>query len=155
MGLDEFYAGPLAGRLIDYLRSQGSVVERGDFADFQPEVVDPISTDFDGLVVSTSPANTHGFLLLRALRGIAELGIDEPCGAGLGSLLRLFHRGNELRAAYLADPRFAEMDLPALVGDGLAVFGQLGRDPGSAARWCPTATPSVSPQPTVTGTPCR
>ena len=42
---------------------------------FQPETVEPISVDFRGLTVLTSPPNTHGFLLLRALRAVDELGI--------------------------------------------------------------------------------
>ena len=125
-----------------------------DFAEFQPETVEPISVAFRGLTVLTSPPNTHGFLLLRALRAVDELGITDPLGDGLGALLRVFHRGNELRASHLADPRHADVDVAALVNDGLDEMAELGAAQ-SARPWCRTATPSASPPPTVTATRCR
>ena len=109
-GTDAFYQGSLAERSVEYLRSHGSSLTVEDFAAFQPETVEPISVDFRGLTVLTSPPNTHGFLLLRALRAVDELGITDPLGDGLGALLRVFHRGNALRASYLADPRYAGVD---------------------------------------------
>jgi gamma-glutamyltranspeptidase/glutathione hydrolase len=96
-----------------------------DFATFQPETVEPISLAFRGLTVLTSPPNTHGFLLLRGLRAVDALGIDDPLGRGLGTLMRVFHRGNALRAAHLADPRYAEVDVAALVNDGLGETAEL------------------------------
>lgn len=124
-GPDEFYDGGLAERTVGYLRSRGSALNAEDFAAFQPETVEPISLAFRGLTVLTSPPNTHGFLLLRALRAVEELGIDDPVGSGLGALMRVFHRGNALRAAHLADPRYADVDVDALVHDGLDATAEL------------------------------
>jgi gamma-glutamyltranspeptidase/glutathione hydrolase len=115
-GADEFYRGGLAERSITYLRSRGSSLAGDDFADYAPETTEPVTADFRGLTVATSPPNTHGLFLLRALRAVA--GVDDPLGDGLGSLMRIFHRGNELRAQYLADPRFAAVDVAGLIGDG-------------------------------------
>jgi gamma-glutamyltranspeptidase/glutathione hydrolase len=64
--------------------------------------------------------------MLRALRAIDELGITDPLADGLGALLRIFHRGNELRASYLADPRHVGVDVGALVNDGLDEMAELG-----------------------------
>jgi gamma-glutamyltranspeptidase/glutathione hydrolase len=125
-GPDIFYDGSLAEQSVGYLRSHGSALTVEDFAAFQPDVVEPISTTFRGLTVLTSPPNTHGFLLLRALRAIEELGITDPLGDGLGTLLRVFHRGNALRASYLADPRCVDVDVAALVNDGLDEMADLG-----------------------------
>jgi gamma-glutamyltranspeptidase len=125
-GPGEFYDGELAERTVAYLRSRGSDVAAEDFAEFQPEKVEPISVDFAGLTVHTSPPNTHGFLLLRALRAVDELGITDPLGDGLGALLRVFHQGNALRTDLLADPRFADVDVAALIGGGLAELAELG-----------------------------
>jgi gamma-glutamyltranspeptidase/glutathione hydrolase len=124
-GPDEFYSGDLAERTVGYLRSRGSSLDADDFATFQPETPTPISLAFGDLTVLTSPPNTHGFLLLRALRAVDELGIDDPLGRGLGTLMRVFHRGNALRAAHLADPRYAEVDVAALVNDGLDETAEL------------------------------
>jgi gamma-glutamyltranspeptidase len=125
-GPDEFYSGEVAERTVGYLRSQGSSLTVDDFATFQPEAVEPMSLAFRGLTVLTSPPNTHGFLLLRALRAVDQLDIDDPLGSGLGTLLRVFHRGNALRASHLADPRYAEVDVAALVNDGLDETTELG-----------------------------
>lgn len=118
-GPDEFYEGELADRTVAFLRSRGSSFTAEDFAEFQPEITDPIAVDFGDLTVMTSPPNTHGFLLLRALRAIEELGITDPLGAGAGQLMRIFHRGNELRQQALADPRHVAIDVHALVNADL------------------------------------
>jgi gamma-glutamyltranspeptidase/glutathione hydrolase len=131
-GPDDFYAGELGARTVEYLRSRGSILTAADFAAFQPEVVEPISVEFADLTVLTSPPNTHGFLLLRALRAVDQLGIVDPPEAGVGTLLRVFHRGNALRGALLADPRHADVDVAALVDDGLAELTDLGGESGPA-----------------------
>jgi gamma-glutamyltranspeptidase len=132
-GADAFYGGSLAQRTVTYLRSRGSSLTAQDFADFQPETVDPTSVGFDGLTVLTSPPNTHGFLLLRALRAVDELAIVDPLGDELGCLLRIFHRGNALRASYLADPRYVGVDVAGLVNEGLDEMAELGADQSGSA----------------------
>jgi gamma-glutamyltranspeptidase len=132
-GADAFYQGSLAERSVEYLRSHGSSLTVEDFAEFEPETVEAISVAFRGLRVLTSPPNTHGFLLLRALRAVDELGIADPLGDGLGTLLRVFHRGNALRASYLADPRCAGVDVAALVNVGLDEMAELGAAPSGPA----------------------
>jgi gamma-glutamyltranspeptidase/glutathione hydrolase len=132
-GPDAFYEGQLAERSIEYLRSSGSSLTIEDFAAFQPDTVEPMSVAFRGLTVLTSPPNTHGFLLLRALRAVDELGITDPLGDGLGTLLRVFHRGNALRAKRLADPRYAGVDVAELVNDGLDEMAELGAAQSSPA----------------------
>lgn len=129
-GPNAFYGGGLAERMVGYLRSLGSSLTVEDFASFEPELVPPISVDFGGdLTVLTSPPNTHGFLLLRALRAVDELGIADPFGDDIGTLLRIFHHGNAIRARSLADPRYAEVDLAAMIGDGIGELSELGGVP--------------------------
>jgi gamma-glutamyltranspeptidase len=132
-GPNDFYAGALAERTVGYLRARGSALTVDDFAAFQAETVDPISVDFRGLTVLTSPPNTHGFLLLRALRAVDELDIGDPLGEGLGAMMRVFHRGNALRAAHLADPRHTQVDVATLVNDGLGEAAQLGAEQAGSA----------------------
>jgi gamma-glutamyltranspeptidase/glutathione hydrolase len=125
-GAHTFYEGALAEQSVEYLRSRGSSLTAEDFAAYQPEIVEPISVDFRGLTVFTSPPNTHGFMLLRALAAVDELDISDPLGDGLGTLLRIFHHGNALRASYLADPRQVDVDIAALVNNGLDEMAELG-----------------------------
>jgi gamma-glutamyltranspeptidase/glutathione hydrolase len=133
-GPDEFYTGDLAMRTVQYLRSRGSVLDDADFAEFRPETTDPLAVDFAGLTVLTSPPNTQGFVMLRALRTISELGIDAPLGEGLGTLMRVFHHANRLRTDHLADPRMAAVDLATLVnGDLRAATPLVGTTAGASS----------------------
>ncbi|MDP9164930.1 MAG: gamma-glutamyltransferase [Actinomycetota bacterium] len=118
-GPDEFYDGELAADTVRYLRSRGSVLDAADFAEYQPEITEAVSVDFRGLTVSTSPPNTHGFMMLRALMAIDHFPIESPVGGDLGTLMRVFHHGNRLRAQHLADPRLAPVDVHDLVYDDL------------------------------------
>jgi gamma-glutamyltranspeptidase / glutathione hydrolase len=125
-GPDEFYVGGLASRTIHYLRSRGSVLDAADFAEYQPEMTDPLAIGFRDLTVLTSPPNTHGFMMLRALRAIEEMGLDAPLAGGIGTLMRVFHHGNRIRSTRLADPRMADVDAFDLVHGDLRAATPVG-----------------------------
>jgi len=125
-GPDAFYRGELAAATVRYLQSHGSVLEKSDFADFRPEITAPASVSFRGLTVSTSPPNTHGFIMLRALAALAEFKTGAPLADDLGTLMRLFHHGNRLRSQFLADPRHTPVDLQALIHDDLRAATPVG-----------------------------
>jgi gamma-glutamyltranspeptidase len=136
-GPDAFYAGEIAERLVRYLRRRGSVLTGEDFAEFATETVEPIAASFRGLTVRTSPPNTHGFILLRALQAIDRLHLADPLGGDLGTLMRIFRHANDLRTAKLADPRRAAVDADVLVNgdlEVLAVPGGAGHPPATAAH---------------------
>lgn len=131
-GPDAFYNGPLAERTVGYLRSRGSDLNVDDFAQFSPELTPPLSVDFGGLTVLTSPPNTHGFLLLRALRSLGTEGVGASLGSEFSVLMESFRRGNLLRAAVLADPRHVAVDIDALIdADPMVQLDQLGARGGA------------------------
>lgn len=130
-GPDCFYEGGLAESMVAFLRSRGSALEMDDFAAFRSEITDPVSVSFRGLTVSTSPPNTHGFVLLRALQALDALGVTDPLGGDLGTVMRIFHRGNELRTRFLADPRHSPVDVDELLNTDLRGFA---RTDGSSER---------------------
>lgn len=129
-GPDAFYTGALADSMVGYLRRCGSCLTAEDFADYVPDVVEPLSARFGDLTVFTSPPNTHGFLMLRALRAIEELRLRHPLTADIGTLMRIFLHGNRLRSTYLADPRHIGVDSAALVNDALGELGVTEPVPG-------------------------
>jgi gamma-glutamyltranspeptidase len=116
-GPDDFYEGDLSLRMVDYLRGRGSLLAADDFAAFRPEIVPPLELTFRGINVMTSPPNTHGFLLLRALKAIDGLGIVDPLGEGLGTFMSVLRHGNETRSRLLADPRHQPWSMDSLVHD--------------------------------------
>ncbi|ART72290.1 gamma-glutamyltranspeptidase [Mycobacterium dioxanotrophicus] len=119
-GAAELYTGGLAAQMVHFLRQRGSALDADDFAEFQPEVTEPLSVTFRGLTVLSSPPNSHGFLMLRALRAIDELDLDAPVTTNIGCLMRVFHHGNRLRSSRLADPRLVPVDFAALLNDDLS-----------------------------------
>lgn len=125
-GPDEFYAGGLAESSVRYLRAHGSALDAADFAEFRPEVTEPITLDFHGLTVLTSPPNTHGFVMLRALAAIEEMDLPAALTGDIGTVMRVFHHANRLRSTRLADPRLAQVDVPALVSGDLTAATPLG-----------------------------
>jgi gamma-glutamyltranspeptidase/glutathione hydrolase len=114
-GPDEFYSGDLGHRLVEGLAQMGSPFTTKDFEEYQAEVSAPISAEYRGHEVFTSPPNTQGFILLRVLRQLEALGVSDPLGRGAGVLSKLFAEGNSFREELLADPRFSNVDLTQLL----------------------------------------
>ncbi|MFG1704203.1 gamma-glutamyltransferase family protein [Nonomuraea sp. M3C6] len=118
-GPEALYGGRVGELLAAGLRSLGSAVTLADLASYQAELTAPLCRAFRGRQVFTSPPNTHGFLLLQALGAVAEHeDAADPLGAGAGRLARIFHRGIGDRGRHLGDPRFATVDVDALLDPG-------------------------------------
>lgn len=113
-GSAEFYTGRTAESWIAGLQKLGSKITMQDADRYQAFWDEPIECEFDGLRVLTSPPNTSGFMLLRALNAITT-GIEDPLGAGAGRLARAFRDANLIRASVLGDPRFGAVDGSELV----------------------------------------
>jgi len=109
-GSAEFYEGETARAWVEGLNRLGSRISIDDLRSYQAFWGEPLSAEFRGHRVVTSPPNTSGFILLRALAAIdAAVGTplgDDPLGAGAGDLARVFADANAVRAQSLADPRF-------------------------------------------------
>jgi gamma-glutamyltranspeptidase len=121
-GPDAFYTGDLAERWVRALQERGSCISVEDARSFQPELADPIRATAFGVDVITSPPNTQGFSLLRALIALERNRIADPLGAGAAHLAELFAASNRVRAGWLADPavgitaqQLLAMEPPALV----------------------------------------
>ena len=114
-GADSFYTGDVAHSITTLLDNHGAQITQQDFADYSPRITDPIHITYGGLTVMTSPPNTHGFLLLRALHALESRQIEHPLTRDLDVFLQLFHHGNELRSTQLADPTFVNIDVDTLI----------------------------------------
>lgn len=112
-GRDAFYTGAVAEDIVGYLRSLGGVMTTDDFAAFEPQYVDPISTNYKGHDVYECPPNGQGIvalIILNILAGYDLAGLD-PVGAERFHLeaeaTRLAYRD---RAGLVADPD--QVDVP-------------------------------------------
>lgn len=119
-GPDAFYTGPLGRRLVAGLAGLGSLMTPDDLATFEPEITEPLSGAFRDHTVFTSPPNTQGFSLLRALDRVRRLGDPgDLLAAGAGRLAAVFEESNAVRDLSLADPRFAKVDADELISRDL------------------------------------
>ncbi|MEL6327946.1 MAG: gamma-glutamyltransferase, partial [Cyanobacteria bacterium J06626_23] len=66
-GIDVFYRGTIAQRIVDFLTERGSVLSRADFAQYQAEWVMPLRTQYRGWTVCQLPPNTQGLTVLQML----------------------------------------------------------------------------------------
>ncbi|WP_433293648.1 gamma-glutamyltransferase family protein [Pseudonocardia sp. CA-142604] len=115
-GPDALYGAGVGRRLIDGLAQRGCVMTVEDLGGFRPELVEPLAAAFRQYEVITSPPNTQGFMLLRALKRLQQIGDPQDAlGEQAGALAEIFERANAIRDLLLADPRFVTVDTGALI----------------------------------------
>ena len=135
-GLDEFYTGKIAKITANFIQEQGGFLNYEDLASFQPEWVEPISTNYRGFDVWELPPNTQGLATLQILNilesfNLAELGLFSP------EYIHLFIEAKKLafadRAKFYSDPRFAELPIETLLSKDYAAKRREEINPKKAA----------------------
>ena len=67
-GLDAFYKGDLASRIVKGNNEYGGIFTEEDMASYQAEWREPIAVDYRGFRVHTTPPNCSSFQVLQTLR---------------------------------------------------------------------------------------
>ena len=142
-GAPAFYAGPIAGAIVDALRAHGGTMTASDLAEFRAEWVAPVSTTYHGWQVFELPPNTQGFAALLMLDIMEQFPLREY-GLHSARALHVMIEAKKLAYAdmlrYAADPRFAAAPLAALIDKEYARSRAAVIDPAHAAA---TVEPSV------------
>ena len=126
-GADVFYKGSFARRIAAFYEQQGGLLRYGDLASYEPEEAAPIRTMYRGLDVYQSAPNSQGIVLLMALNilegfDLAAMGHNSPDYVHLVTeALKLAFAD---RNHYIADPRFADIPVDALLSQ---TYGDLRR----------------------------
>jgi len=122
-GADGFYRGWVAEDLVETLNAVGGRHALSDFAEYSPEFVDPVSTDYRGHKVWQIPPNGQGtttLLMLNILEGFDLTGLD-PVGS---ERLHLETEASRLayaaRDAHIADPKFVDVPVERLLSKDYA-----------------------------------
>ena len=122
-GRDGFYKGPLAGRLVSFLKEQGNMMSLEDLAEFQPEWVEPISTTYRGWRVYEIPPNTQGIAALEMLNIMEKYPVAEY-GHNSVKALHAMIEAKKLAYAdmlrYIGDPRFGKQPVAQLTSKDFA-----------------------------------
>jgi gamma-glutamyltranspeptidase / glutathione hydrolase len=122
-GRDAFYNGPMTATMVKFLREQGGTHTLEDFADFQPEWVEPISTTYRGWKVYELPPNGQGIAALSMLNIMEQFPMAQY-GHSSADALHVMIEAKKLAYAdmyhYVGDPRFTPVPIKEMVSKELA-----------------------------------
>ncbi len=131
-----FYEGGIAEEMCRALGPDGSPLTPEDFAAYQAEWVEPISTDYRGYTAYEFPPNAQGFAALQIFNIIEGYDVR---GWGDSSADYFHHMAEATKLAladrneWLTDPKFVDIPLDRLLDKAYAAERRALIDPGRAA----------------------
>ena len=134
-GAEVFYKGDLAAEVVSFVQSEGGYLCEKDLADFRPEWVEPVSTNYRGYDVYTPPPPSSGFQILQTLNmlegdDLAEIGHHSV--EGLHLFIEALKLSNADRVQYAAQ------------GDAAPIAGLLSKGYAAKRRGLIGETASVT-----------
>src|SRR4051794_37880641 len=122
-GRDGYYKGSMAENLVKFLQSQGGAHTLEDFAEFEPEWVEPISTTYRGWQVYELPPNGQGVAALSMLNIMENFPLKDY-GPNSAAALHVMIEAKKLAyadmARYVGDPRFGAVPVAQMLSKDLA-----------------------------------
>jgi len=123
-GRDAFYHGKLTDVMVEFLRLHGGTHTAEDFADYQPEWVEPISTTYRGWKVYELPPNGQGVAALSMLN-IMERFPLASYGHNSADALHVMIEAKKMAYAdmvrYVGDPRFVKVPVAQMLAKDLGM----------------------------------
>ena len=122
-GRDAYYNGKITENLVAFLQSRGGAHTREDFAEFEPEWVEPISTTYRGWEVFELPPNGQGVAALSMLNIMENFPLADY-GHNSAAALHVAIEAKKLAyadmARYVGDPRFGPVPVKEMLSKDLA-----------------------------------
>ena len=122
-GRDPFYNGKLTEVMVNFLHAQGGTHTTEDFASYQPEWVEPISTTYHGWKVYELPPNGQGVAALSMLNIMEHFPVAKY-GHNSAYALHVMIEAKKLAYAdmyhYVGDPRFTKVPVEQMLSRNLA-----------------------------------
>ncbi len=110
-GADALYEGEIGEQIAAEVQAEGGFLTTDDLAAFEPELLDPVSTTYNGAEVYELPPNNQGLIALEALNlaeavGAADHPLDSPERVHYfaEALKVAFHDGHR----YITDPEYED-----------------------------------------------
>ncbi len=117
-GPSAFYKGAIARAILKTSERLGGKLSAADFAEFEPEWVQPISTEYHGWKVYELPPNVQGIAALEMLNILSLFPLSEYEPRGVEELHTQIEAQKlayaDLRK-YVADPRFSKAPVEGLL----------------------------------------
>jgi gamma-glutamyltranspeptidase/glutathione hydrolase len=135
-GVRDFYSGQTAQAMLALVRAEGGAMTAADLAEWQPEWVSTITTDYRGWTVHEIPPNSQGLAALMMLNimsrfPLAEYGFNSTRALHVGIEAKKLAYADLLR--HIGDPRFGPQPVERLLGAAHAVERARAIDMGRAA----------------------
>ena len=122
-GKETFYRGELAQRLVEGNQELGGLYTLDDLADYEAEWQEPISIDYRGYRIHTTPPNSSGFQVLETLKimeGFSGTDVIFQHPVTLHLLMESIKLAVTDRIRYGGDPDHVRTPLAGLLSDGYA-----------------------------------
>jgi gamma-glutamyltranspeptidase / glutathione hydrolase len=132
-GLEAFYRGPLAAKLVAGVRAQGGIWTEADLAAYRAIERAPIVGHYHGArIVSAPPPSSGGVGIVETLNILAQFDLGQASAIERKHLIiEAWRRAHRDRAVYLGDPDFVAVPVARLTsedyGAGLAAAVQPAR----------------------------
>ena len=113
-----FYSGKIAENIVNTVNAQGGFFSMSDLNSFEPEWINPVSTNYRGYDVWELPPNGKGIAALQILNILERFDI-ESMGFGSSDYIHLFTEAKKVvyedRAKYYADTNFSNIPVEKLI----------------------------------------
>ena len=114
----DFYKGKIAKNIVETVNQQGGYFTLRDLSEFEPEWIDPVSSNYRGYDVWELPPNGQGIAALQILNILENYDIKK-LGFNSAEYIHLFTEAKKLafedRAKYYADMSFAKVPVSYLI----------------------------------------
>ncbi len=121
-GLESFYSGELAAKLVAGVRAQGGIWTESDLGAYRARERAPIVGQYRGArIVSAPPPSSGGVGLIEALNILAQFDLHGASSVERKHLIiEAMRRAHRDRAVYLGDPDFVEVPVARLTNPDYA-----------------------------------
>ena len=151
-GLDVFYKGDIAEKIVRCSEKKAGLFTLKDFADHRSDWVEPVTANYRGYDIYELPPATHGFVTLEMLKIVEGFDV-KAMGAQSADALHLMIEAKKLAFAdrdhYLADRDYMNVSVRDLFlperAKTLLTQIRMDRAPDELEALPPSATPSASP----------
>jgi gamma-glutamyltranspeptidase/glutathione hydrolase len=144
LGARAFYDGPVGEALLRTSRDLGGTMTASDLSEYEPEWVQPISTDYRGWKVSELPPNGQGIGTLEMLNILENFPIGQYDQASVEAL-HLEMEAEKLAFSdlerYVGDPKFGPVPVAGLLSKPYAKQRAASIEPGKAHCEVEAGTP--------------
>ncbi len=117
---DFVYRGPIAESIVAYSEEHDGFLALEDFRDFEAQIVEPISVDYNGLTIYQNPPNSQGItqlILLKILEGFDFDQYEMDDADAVHLQVEATKLAFADRHHHVGDPDFVDVPVEALLSD--------------------------------------